>query len=359
MATYIQMHITDGCTVMKTRKKWSLKDQASILKRLSSLLEKGYTLNEALNFLRVNESGTKKEDLMQCMGMLSAGHSFRHALSNLHFHRDVLSYLYFAEQHGDMEFALRESSEILNKKMTHLEKLTKILRYPIFLIITVMIILSVVQSVITPQFQQLYNSMNIEASFFSLFLLFAFAAIKWFGIGCIGIGAVMVFYYFSVFKHKPIEKQMSLLVKIPIISKIFIMFHSYFFALQLSNLLRGGLSTFESLKVFESQNIIPFYQIEAIHLIEKLKTGSHLHQIIDDRGFYETELSLVILHGQANGQLARELYMYSQLVIEKLESKIMKAMTIIQPTIYVCVGIIVLFVYLSMLMPMYKMMENI
>lgn len=344
---------------MKINQKWTLKDQAAILKRLSSMLEKGYTLNEALNFLFVNEKGSKKEDLFACMTLLSSGHSFRKALTNLRFHRDVLSYLYFAEQHGDMEFALRESSEILHKKMTQLEKLTNLLRYPVFLIITVSIILSIVQAVITPQFQQLYDSMNIEASFFSLFLLFVFAAIKWLGIGIIVFAVVVLFYYFVSYKKKTIDHQMRLLLKIPIVNKIFIMFHSYFFALQLSNLLRGGMSTFESLKIFETQNILPFYRIEASHLIENLRTGAHLHQIIADREFYEKELSLVILHGQANGQLARELYMYSQFVIEKLEHKIVKAMTIIQPTIYSFVGIVVLFVYLSMLLPMYKMMENL
>jgi competence protein ComGB len=344
---------------MKIKQKWSLKDQAAILKRLSNMLEKGYTLNEALNFLYVNEKGSKKDDLFSCMTHLSSGNSFRQSLTNLYFHRDVLSYLYFAEQHGDMEFALRESSEILHKKMTHLEKLAKILRYPIFLITTVIVILSIVQSVITPQFQQLYSSMNIEASFFSVFLLLVFNALEWLGIVSLLVGITFLFYYFFSYKKKTIEDQMSTLLKIPIINKVFIMFHSYFFALQLSNLLRGGMSTFESLKIFESQNILPFYRLEAIHLIGKLKTGVQLHQIIEERGFYEKELSLVILHGQANGQLSRELYMYSQLVIEKLENKTVKAMTIIQPAIYAFVGIVVLFVYLSMLLPMYKMMENI
>ncbi|WP_231597536.1 hypothetical protein [Bacillus sp. SA1-12] len=118
----------------------------------------------------------------------------------MHFHRDVLSYLYFAEQYGDMEFALKESSEILHKKMTHLDKLEKILRYPIFLIITVGIILSIVQSVISPQFQQLYDSMNIEASFFSVFLLILFEALKWCGIGGLIIALMITVYYFFILK---------------------------------------------------------------------------------------------------------------------------------------------------------------
>lgn len=99
--------------------------------------------------------------------------------------------------------------------------------------------------------------------------------------------------------------------------------------------------------------------MEGTHLINRLSAGEQLHTIIEKRGFYEKELPLVILHGQANGQLSRELYTYSQLIIEKLEQTIIKIITFIQPAIYGFVGVIVLFVYLSMLLPMYKMMENL
>lgn len=344
---------------MKTKRRWGLKEQAFFLKRLSSMLDKGYTLSEALNFLYVNEDSRRKDDLLNCLSQLSAGHSFRHTLTNLHFHKDVLSYLYFAEQHGDLEFALRECCEILTKKVTHIEKLGKILRYPIFLILTVSFILSIVQAVITPQFEQLYDSMNIEPSFFSTTLLVIFACLKWLGIASVISIAFMTIYYLLIYRKKSVETQMKQVQKIPILRKVVSMLHSYFFALQLSNLLRGGLSTFDSLKIFEKQTILPFFKTEADYLISKLKTGEQLHTIIKNRGYYEPELSLVILHGQANGQLARELYMYSQLLLEKLENQAVKTMTIIQPVIYAFVGIIVLFVYLSMLLPMYKMMENI
>ncbi|MCM3161762.1 competence type IV pilus assembly protein ComGB [Metabacillus litoralis] len=344
---------------MKIKKKWNLKDQLSLLKRLSSLLDKGYTLNEALQFLHVNEQGYKKADLQQCISYLSSGNSFRTALSSLHFHRDVLSYLYFAEQHGDLEFSLKECSGILDKKLTQFDKLTKLLRYPIFLLSTVAIILLMIQFVITPQFEQLYASMNIETSFFSLFLLIVFNGIKLSGILLIVAVSAIVYYFFSIFKKQPADAQMNTIIKIPILKRIFVISHSYFFALQLSNLLKGGMSTFESLKVFESQNLLPFFKVEAGYLIQQLRAGEQLHHIIGERCFYEKELSLVILHGQANGQLSRELYTYSQLIIDKLEQKMVKIMEVVQPAIYGFVGMIVLFVYLSMLLPMYKMMESL
>lgn len=68
-------------------------------------------------------------------------------------------------------------------------------------------------------------------------------------------------------------------------------------------------------------------------------------------------MSQVVGHGQANGRLARELYTYSQFVLERLEDKTMKWLLMIQPAAYITVGITVLIMYLSMIMPMYHMME--
>ncbi|WP_273129950.1 competence type IV pilus assembly protein ComGB [Bacillus weihaiensis] len=344
---------------MRSKKNWSLKQQAFFLSRLSSLLDKGYTLNEALHFLYVNESKERKEDLFNSIQQLSAGNSFRQVLTFIHFHRDVLSYLYFAEKHGDLEFALRECSAMLDRKVTNTEKFMKILRYPVFLLITVGLILTIVQAVVTPQFNQLYETMNIEASFFSIFLLIVFGLLKWTGIAVGILLTVSIVYYILFFRRKPIDVKMHIIYRIPIIRKVMSMFNSYFFAMQLSTLLKGGLSTFESLRVFQSQSFIPFFKMEGDYLIEKLKTGEKLHMMIKERGYYEPELSLVILHGQANGKLARELYTYSQLLMESVDTRLAKVMAMLQPIIFGFVGIIVLFVYLSMLLPMYKMMETI
>ncbi|MDQ0231967.1 competence type IV pilus assembly protein ComGB [Metabacillus malikii] len=344
---------------MKNKRKWSLKDQALLLKRLSDLLEKGYTLNEALNFISVNEKGRQKDDLLNCVSNLAEGYSLRYGLTNLYFHRDVLSYLYFAEQHGNMEFALKESSIMLYKKIAHYDKLTKILRYPIFLIFTVAVILIFIQSVITPQFNHLYTSMNIEVSIFSMILSQSFLYLRWSMLIAAIFLLLFLIYYFIRFRKYTAERKMRLIVKIPILKTYVKMMLSYYLSLQISILLRGGMSIYDCLKIFTTQSIIPFFQEEANTFIHQLKAGQKFNDIIYEREFYEDELSQVILHGQANGQLARELYMYSQFVIEKIDTSINKIITYIQPTVYLFVGIIVLFVYLSMLMPMYKMIDSI
>ena len=44
----------------------------------------------------------------------------------------MLSYLFYAEQHGDISFALQQGSALLYKKDKYRKDMMKIMQYPIF-----------------------------------------------------------------------------------------------------------------------------------------------------------------------------------------------------------------------------------
>ncbi|MDQ0858403.1 competence type IV pilus assembly protein ComGB [Bacillus sp. V2I10] len=342
---------------MKIKKKWLIKDQAMFLKRLSDLLEKGYTLNEAMKFTSIDLNEEKKQAVFFCLRELSKGVPVRTAFEKLRFHNEVLSYLYFAERHGDLETALREGGEMLNRKLVQHEKMKKVLQYPLFLFFTIGILLYISQSVIAPQFQQIYHSMNIKPSILTEILFMIFQGTKLFLIFILMLFVLGSIFYISYFKKLLPQEKMRIAIKIPLWKKFVILINSYYFSLQLSNLLKGGLSIYESLTVFENQNLLPFYRDEASWFIDHLKKGERFEGLVARNLFYEKELTQVIGHGQANGHLARELYTYSQFVLERLENKLMKWIMLIQPAAYFAVGMTVLMMYLSMILPMYHMME--
>ena len=137
------------------------------------------------------------------------------------------------------------------------------------------------------------------------------------------------------------------------------MFASHYFSIQLSSLLKGGLSIYQALQVFENSPYMPFYQQEAIKIKKQLASGDSLEFIIGSREYFESELAVVIYHGQTNGEIARELYDYSQYAMQRLEDKIGKILLVIQPLLFFSIGLIVIFMYLAMLLPMFKMINAI
>lgn len=342
---------------MRINKRWSLKDQAIFLKRLSSLLEKGYSLNEAMTFTSIDLSDEKKQDILFCLKELSKGVILRATFEKLKFHSEVLSYLYFSEKHGNLESALREGGELLHRKMIQHEKLKKVLQYPLFLFFTIGILMYISQSVIAPQFEQIYRSMNLKQSFLTEVLFFIFQGSTFFMVFVVILVIVGIIIYVVFFRKLLPQEKMRLSMSIPLWKKFALLLNSYYFSLQLSNLLKSGLSIYESLTVFEKQNLLPFYRDEAAWFIGHLKKGDRFEVLVARNDFYEKELTQVVAHGQANGHLARELYTYSQFVLERIETKMMKWVMLIQPAAYFAVGVTVLIMYLSMILPMYQMME--
>ena len=90
----------------------------------------------------------------------------------------------------------------------------------------------------------------------------------------------------------------------------------------MSGLLHGGLSVLEALTIMMEQKYHPFFRYEAGRIERQLIAGESLQSIIAKSGYYEEELSYIITHGQANGNLAIELGDYSDLIMEKMEQKL-------------------------------------
>lgn len=106
----------------KRNKNWTLKEQSLYLSRIGNLLDQGYSFEQASQFLLFQLPKKHNRDIEVIIESCKQGESLYTAFSKVGFHKDILGYLYFAEQHGDISFALREGSTMLQKKIVHFEK---------------------------------------------------------------------------------------------------------------------------------------------------------------------------------------------------------------------------------------------
>ncbi|KYG38981.1 competence protein ComG [Bacillus gaemokensis] len=344
---------------MFKRKGWRLHEQVLLLKRLGELIEKGYSLLQALEFLQFQLTPQKRLQLQCITEELKNGQSLHDAFHQLMFHPDILSYLFYAQRHGDVSFALKQGSVLLHRKDKYQKDMMKVLRYPIFLSFFLIGILAVFNLVLLPQFETLYSSMRTSSTSFADQIM-TFMQILPYMIGgfflFIVLGACMYVFYLQ--KLPPIQR-VNIMIRIPLIKTFLILTNSHYLSVQLSGLLQGGLSVLEALTLMIEQKHHPFFQYEAVRIEERLIAGEQLDSIIMKSGYYESELSYVIAHGQVNGGLATELGDYSELTVEKMEGKINRILVVIQPFLFTCIGIIVVLMYLAMIMPMFQMMNSI
>ncbi|MHC2450551.1 competence protein ComGB [Bacillus altitudinis] len=343
----------------RTSKPWSKKEQAEFLSKLAQLIQAGYTLVDALTMVNIQLSKKQQQRLTPGIQWLLEGEPFYVVLERLHFQREAVAILCFSEKHGSLARALEQSARFLEKKIMQVDTFKRMLRYPIFLMFTVFVVLIIVQQMIVPQFSLLYSSMNTSMTWLiqGMFGLFQFLHALLLMIGCICI--CLFGYYELFFKKKSTLEKLKVISRLPVVFKGVQLMHTYLFSLQLSGLLQAGLSIYESLQAFKQQTYLPFLQEMSEQMIGELRKGENMEHQISRSPFFERHFAAVIKHGEASGMLAREMYTYSQFLLENAELKIEKWVSWLQPVIYGLTAFLILIVYLSILLPMYQLMEQV
>ena len=301
----------------------------------------------------------RKEELYDCIIELKQGHSFHDVLNKLGFHKDLIGYVFFAEQHGSFAEALLEGSQLAFVKDKDVKKLIHLLQYPMFLIFITGFLFVFVQKTLLPKFTSLFNSMSLEANFFTLVINSVDKYIPMMMLLLLMFLLSAAIYYFLVFRKLSVLKQRAHLVRIPIAGRILKLLFTHYFSVQLSFLLSGGISVSEALFLFEKNHRQPFYCLLGKEIKEKLITGEKLESILAEFPFFEKEFPMIIKHGQENGKLEQELLFFSQHCITSMEERIGKSLKTIQPILYLIIGFLVVSMYLAILLPMFHLLDGI
>ncbi|MDP4085247.1 MAG: competence type IV pilus assembly protein ComGB [Bacillota bacterium] len=339
--------------------KWPVYQQASFLKRIGELLSQGYPIAGAIESLAIHMGSKYQEGLKKCLSDLKKGLTFHTVLANLGFHRDLIGYVYFAEQHGNFANAIIEGSNLVLKKEHTQRNLFKLLQYPLLLMVITGFLFVFVEKTLLPNFSILFKSMNLEENNFTK-IIYAFGKYFHIFLSLFSILAIIIsVYYFLIFRKFPILKQKSILTHIPFLGRLLKLLHTHFFSILLSFLLSGGISVSEALQLFEANRRQPFYAALGKEIKIKLLAGESLEKIMSEFTFFEKELAMIIKHGQENGKLDQELFFYSQHCISILEDLLEKSLKTIQPLLYLVIGGLVVSMYLAILLPMYHLMDGI
>lgn len=344
--------------MMKTR-KWSIQEQAVFLKRTGELLARGYPIAEAIESLSYQLHPRRKAELTECLASLKRGLVFHDVLVNLGFQEELVGYVYFAEQHGSFAAALQEGSSLALKKAKSRHKLFKLLQYPLLLILITGFLFIFVDRILLPKFTVLFQSMNLKPNIFSkVITAFSTGFPTFLGIFFAFLIAAALYYRY-VFRKIPILQQKTRLVKIPVLGHALKLLYTHYFSTQLSFLLSGGISFSEALILFERNVRQPFYSQLAKAIKMRLVTGEKLESIFNSFSFFEKEFPMIVKHGQENGKLEQELFMYSQHCLAVLEELVEKNLRMLQPVLYVSIGFLIVSMYLAILLPMFHLMDSI
>ncbi len=341
-----------------SKKALSLVEQARLLKILGELIQKGYPLLQAIEFLSIQFPTSYRNTILKAKQLLINGHSFIEFAKTLRLHPDVIVYLYFAEKHGDLSFALREGSFMLLKKIQHRAYLRKVMGYPICLLLFLLFILIIFQMFIIPQYEMLFSTFQTDHHSFSFIYLQIIKRLPFIICLLFGIGLILFFAYFvSLKKLNPI-RQMEKLIRVPLFRQFLLTTNTYEFSMQLSVLIHAGFSIAEALKIMQNNDSRTFIKTKSKILYDQIRNGEVLQRILMNDKTFHQDLTFVIDHGMNNSTLAIELGDYADYLKTSLEENFHRSLQLIQPIIFIIIASSILSIYVAILFPMFQLMNS-
>ncbi|MBM6613353.1 type II secretion system F family protein [Desemzia sp. RIT804] len=331
--------------------------QASFLIKLSTLISEGFALKEALQFL-ATIMPKEAHWISAILTGLERGNRFDEMLKQLDFSERITAQIYLSLVHGRFAEALRTGGKYLEEKSKQEKQLLKLLQYPVLLLGFMTGVVLVIRTILLPNLMQLGIGSSKEQSL-AAFLSITFVQYFPYLVGAVFLGGsiLMAFFYYRLGKQTAIKKAMTL-TAIPFFGKLIRLHYTHYFSYEWSQLFKSGLQLNEMISLMQTSSTTTLMQEVAEKIEQSLMEGKNFKESMNELPFFNEELGLIVLHGEATSQLGSELALYSKDCKQRFTGAIEKSFSYIQPIIFIVIALIILCVYLALLLPMYSLFEE-
>jgi len=342
-------------TIFK-HKRMSEQVQLNFLKQLFRLLTNGYSLLEALKMFRWDEH---LNDLAnQLMKHLKAGLSIDEAFEKVGFHHTIIAFIYFARIHGNLSDSLKKCIAMLEQRMKAMQKFQQVIRYPLILTFFFVGLLFSIKQTVLPAFINLYEAqgtmstiLNISIKFINLFFILLPIG------GLVGLCFILFWLYYK--RHIHVSRLIKIYHSIPFLRQYMTLKTSYQLAVHLSSLFKTRLNPAQILDIMAKQNELPVVAHIAQYATNQLLQGFNLGESLHSYMLIDEQFAYILRKNPNMETLANDLNMYVEMSQEQIHERMMKYISLIQPVFLVTIASMIIFLYVSLMWPMFQLIQTI
>jgi type IV pilus assembly protein PilC len=260
------------------------------------------------------------------------------------------------ERAGNLSEVLDRYLTFQKVSLTFRKKLINSLIYPSVLMTLVIGLMIFLLSVVVPQFAVLYDEMGSKLPAMTMDTL-AFG--KWLQHNILWILLVAGGGGFSLYRFSLTERGRDFVdgfrVRLPIFGMIWLKYQVALFARTLSTLLTGGMPLVPSLET-AARSIGSRKVSKAVaSSIETVSEGKSLADSLIKTKVFPNLASEMIAVGEQTGALPQMLNSVAEFFEEDVATALTRATTLIEPAILIVMGVVVVFILVSLYLPIFSM----
>lgn len=338
--------------------KRSVKESVQLyfLQRMERLLSNGYSLIETLEIIAWDKQLISYAKAMK--RFLQKGKPIDVAFEHLGFHKMIVSYLYFVRYNGNLLYSIKKCMDMYSQRLHYVNKLRQTLRYPLILTFLFLFLLGFLKRSILPSFQQLFQSSHTSTKTIT-FSLFVIDSLTTLCIVMIVIIACITVYWYIFRQQFSIDTQLKLYEKIPLVRSMIRVHTSLHVATYVAMFLQAGLSLKHTIEQMKEQRKYEIVQHYATQMHETLEKGISLGPLLIQLSFIDHQLAVIFQKNERIESLTKDLFAYSDYMTDYIERIVMRTIMLIQPTFFTILALFIIFVYMSLLLPMFQLIKTI
>ncbi|MYL47976.1 hypothetical protein GLV98_00705 [Halobacillus litoralis] len=330
-----------------------VSQQILFFKRCSHILDKGYPLLDALEMTGWDTSLKSTCDILT--QHLSAGHPIHEAFMKARFSHSVTNFLYFSQVHHNLSRSFHQCKDMLQLKKDYKEKFVKVIRYPVFLLVFLIIACTILQRTVIPNFLNLF-----EGEKDGTFRLMVIIMHVMNGLGILVLlSGLLLVVIMIILPRMTLKKKLSLYERVPLLK----LYHSYsvsfLFTTHLHSLLQAGLPLKDSIEMICRHKKYELLSHYCKELLYELSNGKTFAQAIYSCPLFRPELTNIFHHTNDIKALKDELELLAEFFIDYLNQKISAWLHIIQPAFFIIIATVIILIYASIMLPLYQWMNQI
>ncbi len=327
----------------------------TVTRQLSVLLSSGVPLIEALQSLSDESKGFFGGILIAVRERVSQGASLSRAMEDFSgiFPDFYVNMIRSGEESGTLDKVLLRLADFLEGRSAVRSKVRSAMIYPLLMIGVSMVVLSFLFTFVIPKIVKIFSDTKAALPVLTRALIFISNIFTgyWWLIICIAIAAVLFVRRFRATHGLLIDR---MVLKSP--GNIVQSLYYSRFARTLGFLLEGGLPMLRALNL--SARSIGNRQLEAavLNSERRVAEGQSLSSTLE--GFPPVFVQLIST-GEKSGRLSEVLIRAAQAYEEEFDRKVNRAVSLFEPAMILVMGLVVLFIVLAVLLPMFQLNQLI
>ena len=327
------------------------QDVIDFSNQLATLIESGVTILTALQLLEGQASRAAfKRIIAGLVEELRGGSSFSQALSN---YPQAFSYTYCqvmkaGEEAGNLEVGLRRISSYMEKRVLMTKRISRAAAYPALVLLMAIGVSALLITVVLPPLIGLFTALDAELPWMTRLLIAAAGFLIDYKLYVLG-GLLTLVILIASYSRLPTGRLTidRLALNIPVFGSINRQRNMYRFCETTSMLLKAGL---------QLPQINSLVRQALRNVREKLIQGQGLAQPMATINLFPRLLVEMVVVGEKTGNLDSTLAALAKYYEERVDQRINTLVSMIEPALTLAIGLVVAFIALSMLTPLYSIL---